>query len=91
MFVFYDVFCQANIELSLQERLSFTYPLTPPTILQDFACLTFLRYKKASKATFITSITTAAAFVTNIGSQIPALRLFGIFMAMIVCINWLLV
>jgi PERQ amino acid-rich with GYF domain-containing protein len=72
VFVFYDVFCQVDSELSLERRLSLTY-------------------KKASKATFVTSITTAAAFVTNITSQIPALRLFGLFMAMIVALNWLLV
>jgi hypothetical protein len=48
-------------------------------------------YKKAAKATFITSATTAAAFVSNVFSQIPALRLFGYFMVIIVSMNWVLV
>jgi hypothetical protein len=48
-------------------------------------------YARAMKATFITSFTTAAAFVANMMSPIPALRVFGIFMFMIVVMNFLMV
>jgi len=45
-------------------------------------------YRRATKATFITSFTTAAAFTSNLFSPIPALRLFGIFMSLLVVINF---
>lgn len=48
-------------------------------------------FGRAMKATFITSFTTAAAFVANMVSPIPALRVFGIFMFMIVAMNFFMV
>jgi len=45
----------------------------------------------AGKATFFTSLTTAAAFAANIFSSIPAVHDFGLFMTLIVCSCWVLV
>jgi hypothetical protein len=50
-----------------------------------------ITYRRSTKATFITSFTTAAAFAVNLNSAIPALRLFAIFMTLLVVANWLLV
>jgi predicted RND superfamily exporter protein len=44
--------------------------------------------RHAAKATFITSFTTAASFGINAVSTIPALRFFGIFMGMLVMLNY---
>ncbi|CAH3038187.1 unnamed protein product [Porites lobata] len=45
----------------------------------------------AGKATFFTSFTTAAAFSANCLSEMPAIRDFGLFMALIVSFCWLTV
>nr|XP_033778748.1 protein dispatched homolog 3 isoform X1 [Geotrypetes seraphini] len=45
----------------------------------------------AGKATFFTSLTTAAAYAANIFSQIPAVHDFGLFMSLIVSCCWLAV
>ncbi|XP_048205775.1 protein dispatched homolog 3 isoform X2 [Perognathus longimembris pacificus] len=45
----------------------------------------------AGKATFFTSLTTAAAYAANVFSQIPAVHDFGLFMALIVSCCWLAV
>eukprot|EP00854_Cymbomonas_tetramitiformis_P014025 gene14025-16579_t len=47
-------------------------------------------YHKAGKAMFITSFTTAAAFLANLTSIIPALRHFGLFLAILVIANYAL-
>jgi hypothetical protein len=59
--------------------------------LPDTAERLSITYRRATKATFITSFTTAAAFAVNLNSAIPALRLFAIFMSLLVVANWLLV
>ncbi|EGW13583.1 Patched domain-containing protein 2 [Cricetulus griseus] len=43
----------------------------------------------AGKATFFTSLTTAAAYAANVFSQIPAVHDFGLFMSLIVTCCWL--
>ncbi|XP_072684503.1 protein dispatched homolog 3 isoform X1 [Canis lupus baileyi] len=45
----------------------------------------------AGKATFFTSLTTAAAYAANVFSQIPAVHDFGLFMSLIVSCCWLAV
>ncbi|XP_019741111.1 protein dispatched homolog 3 [Hippocampus comes] len=45
--------------------------------------------KTAGRATFFTSFTTAAAYAANAFSKIPAVRDFGLFMALIVSCCWL--
>ncbi|KAK7811123.1 hypothetical protein U0070_016063 [Myodes glareolus] len=45
----------------------------------------------AGKATFFTSLTTAAAYAANVFSQIPAVHDFGLFMSLIVTCCWLAV
>ncbi|TKC51007.1 hypothetical protein EI555_003151 [Monodon monoceros] len=45
----------------------------------------------AGKATFFTSLTTAAAYAANVFSQIPAIHDFGLFMSLIVSCCWLAV
>uniref|UniRef100_A0ABM5EKD7 Protein dispatched homolog 3 n=1 Tax=Pogona vitticeps TaxID=103695 RepID=A0ABM5EKD7_9SAUR len=45
----------------------------------------------AGKATFFTSLTTAAAYAANIFSQIPAVHDFGLFMSLIVSCCWVAV
>jgi Patched family/MMPL family len=57
----------------------------------DVAECLMATYAHAARATFLTSFTTAAAFAVNVFSPIPALRLFGMFMAMLVAVNYLLV
>eukprot|EP01125_Pyxidicula_operculata_P022221 TRINITY_DN896_c0_g1_i4.p1 TRINITY_DN896_c0_g1~~TRINITY_DN896_c0_g1_i4.p1 ORF type:complete len:1558 (-),score=465.23 TRINITY_DN896_c0_g1_i4:2150-6823(-) len=59
--------------------------------IQDPVRRLAVTYKNSAKATFITSFTTAAAFISNLFSPIPALRWFGIWMALLVVINYLLV
>ena len=48
-------------------------------------------YQRASISMFITSLTTAIAFVANGVSAVPPIRLFGYFMALLVAANYLLV
>ena len=48
-------------------------------------------YKRAATAMMITSVTTAAAFLVNTVSPIPPIRLFGIFMALLICVDYVLV
>ncbi|KAM4872447.1 protein dispatched homolog 3 isoform 2-T2 [Thomomys bottae] len=45
----------------------------------------------AGKATFFTSLTTAAAYAANVFSQIPAVHDFGLFMSLAVSCCWLAV
>ncbi|XP_061422356.1 protein dispatched homolog 3 [Lethenteron reissneri] len=44
----------------------------------------------AGRATFFTSFTTASSYAANGFSQIPAVRDFGLFMALLVAVCWLL-
>ncbi|XP_032817859.2 protein dispatched homolog 3 [Petromyzon marinus] len=44
----------------------------------------------AGRATFFTSFTTASSYAANAFSQIPAVRDFGLFMALLVAVCWLL-
>ena len=47
--------------------------------------------RKSWKTTLVTTLTTAFSLIALMFSAIPALRLFGIFMAMLAFINWVLV
>lgn len=46
-------------------------------------------YKRAAKATFITSFTTTVAFLSNVPSPLLAISSFGIFSAVLVMVNYL--
>ena len=48
-------------------------------------------YKRATTAMLITSLTTAVAFLVNTVSPIPPIRLFGIWMALLICVDYALV
>jgi predicted RND superfamily exporter protein len=48
-------------------------------------------FNRASKAMLITSVTTAVAFVANVVSPCAPLRLFGIFMAILVMVDYIFV
>ena len=48
-------------------------------------------FRRASKAMLITSVTTAVAFVANVVSPCAPLRLFGIFMAILVMVDYIFV
>eukprot|EP01122_Echinamoeba_exundans_P017937 TRINITY_DN987_c1_g1_i2.p1 TRINITY_DN987_c1_g1~~TRINITY_DN987_c1_g1_i2.p1 ORF type:complete len:785 (-),score=130.02 TRINITY_DN987_c1_g1_i2:1098-3452(-) len=48
-------------------------------------------FRRAVGTMFVTSFTTAAAFLANVFSALVPIRMFGIFMAMIVVFNFLLV
>lgn len=48
-------------------------------------------FRRAAKSTFITSFTTIAAFAVNWFSPMPALALFGLYMTLLVLMNYLLV
>eukprot|EP00029_Vermamoeba_vermiformis_P000282 TRINITY_DN1030_c0_g1_i4.p1 TRINITY_DN1030_c0_g1~~TRINITY_DN1030_c0_g1_i4.p1 ORF type:complete len:1469 (+),score=345.30 TRINITY_DN1030_c0_g1_i4:97-4503(+) len=56
--------------------------------IQDVELRLAQTIRHAAKATFITSFTTAASFGINAVSTIPALRFFGIFMGMLVMLNY---
>uniref|UniRef100_UPI00358F485C protein dispatched homolog 3-like n=1 Tax=Myxine glutinosa TaxID=7769 RepID=UPI00358F485C len=47
--------------------------------------------RSASRATFFTSATTAASYAANIGSQVPAVHDFGLFMAIVISCCWVFV
>ncbi|XP_058160400.1 protein dispatched homolog 3 isoform X2 [Dasypus novemcinctus] len=61
------------------------------THLQDPQLRMIHTIQTAGKATFFTSLTTAAAYAANIFSQIPAVHDFGLFMSLIVSCCWLAV
>ena len=46
-------------------------------------------YRRAAKATFITSFTTTVAFLSNVPSPLLAISSFGLFSAILVMINYL--
>ena len=48
-------------------------------------------YRRAATAMLITSLTTAVAFLVNTVSPIPPIRLFGIWMALLICVDYALV
>lgn len=48
-------------------------------------------FKKAGKAIFVTSLTTAGAFLANLVSKIMPIKAFGVYAAIIVPVNFILV
>uniref|UniRef100_A0A8C6XM59 Dispatched RND transporter family member 3 n=1 Tax=Naja naja TaxID=35670 RepID=A0A8C6XM59_NAJNA len=58
------------------------------THLKDLNLRMIYTIQTAGKATFFTSLTTAAAYAANIFSQIPAVHDFGLFMSLIVSCCW---
>ncbi|KAK9391923.1 patched domain-containing protein 2 [Crotalus adamanteus] len=58
------------------------------THLKDLNLRMIHTVQTAGKATFFTSLTTAAAYAANIFSQIPAVHDFGLFMSLIVSCCW---
>lgn len=48
-------------------------------------------YRRAGAAMAVTSFTSAAAFAANMISSIPAVRVFGMFLAIMVSVNYVLV
>ena len=48
-------------------------------------------YEHAGRAMLVTSFTSAAAFCSNLASAIPAVRVFGVFLAVMVGANYVLV
>ena len=50
-----------------------------------------LTWKKASWASFVTTFTTAVAFLANVFSKLMPIQTFGIFAAIMVPVNYLLV
>lgn len=50
-----------------------------------------LTWRRASKASFVTTITTAIAFTSNVGSGVMPIRSFGIFASVLVPMNYLLI
>ncbi|XP_071883004.1 protein dispatched homolog 3 isoform X1 [Anas platyrhynchos] len=61
------------------------------THLKDVQLRMIHTIQTAGKATFFTSLTTAAAYAANIFSQIPAVHDFGLFMSLIVSCCWVAV
>ncbi|KAM7030582.1 protein dispatched homolog 3 isoform 2-T2 [Acridotheres tristis] len=61
------------------------------THLRDVRLRMIHTVQTAGKATFFTSLTTAAAYAANIFSQIPAVHDFGLFMSLIVSCCWVAV
>ncbi|XP_064381673.1 protein dispatched homolog 3 isoform X1 [Dromaius novaehollandiae] len=61
------------------------------THLKDLRLRMIHTIQTAGKATFFTSLTTAAAYAANIFSQIPAVHDFGLFMSLIVSCCWVAV
>ncbi|XP_042333906.1 protein dispatched homolog 3 [Sceloporus undulatus] len=61
------------------------------THLKDLNLRMIHTIQTAGKATFFTSLTTAAAYAANIFSQIPAVHDFGLFMSLIVSCCWVAV
>jgi hypothetical protein len=57
----------------------------------DLATRLSFAYRRAASAMFITSLTTAASFLVNAISPIPPIRLFGIYMALLIVSNYILV
>ena len=48
-------------------------------------------YDHAGRAMLVTSMTSAAAFAANLASAIPAVQIFGVFIAIMVLVNYFLV
>ncbi|XP_063001562.1 protein dispatched homolog 3 [Elgaria multicarinata webbii] len=61
------------------------------THLKDLNLRMIHTIQTAGKATFFTSLTTAAAYAANVFSQIPAVHDFGLFMSLIVSCCWVAV
>ncbi|XP_028596478.2 protein dispatched homolog 3 isoform X1 [Podarcis muralis] len=61
------------------------------THLKDLHLRMVHTIQTAGKATFFTSLTTAAAYAANIFSQIPAVHDFGLFMSLIISCCWVAV
>jgi predicted RND superfamily exporter protein len=65
-----------------------TRPYANHFALDTRLTLTFMR---SSGATLATSTTSAFAFASNIFSPVPAVQSFGLLLATLVIVNWLLV
>ena len=76
VFVFYDTYAQATRAVGRDGDLT--------------ARLSYA-YEHAGRAMFVTSFTSAAAFCSNLASAIPAVRVFGVFLAVMVGANYVLV
>jgi hypothetical protein len=48
-------------------------------------------FSRAAQAMLITSLTTGAAFVMNLSSEVPAIQIFGGFAAFMILFNYLFV
>lgn len=75
VFVFFDTYSET---LPLHQQFS-------PVVRLSHA------YHRAGAAMAVTSFTSAAAFMANIISAIPAVRSFGMFLATMVAVNYILV
>ena len=78
IFIFYDMF-MARRRMPPAERLWHSWKQVART---DF---------QASFATFVTSMSTVAAFFFNLWTTIPALRFFSVFMCLMVGVNYVFV
>ena len=76
VFVFYNTYAQATRAVGRDSDLT--------------ARLSYA-YEHAGRAMLVTSFTSAAAFCSNLASAIPAVRVFGVFLAVMVGANYLLV
>ena len=76
VFVFYDTFISATNAVGRDTSLE---------VRLSYA------YQHAGRAMLVTSFTSAAAFSSNAASAIPAVRVFGIVIAVMVVINYVLV
>ena len=73
IFVFYDTYAQATAATGRDTDL---------VLRLSYA------YKHAGRAMLVTSFTSAAAFCSNLASAIPAVQVFGIFIAIMVFFNY---
>jgi len=76
IFVFFDTFRQATAATGRDSDLVLRLSYT---------------YKHAGRAMLVTSFTSAAAFCSNLASAIPAVQVFGIFIAIMVVLNYIAV
>lgn len=73
IFVFYDTYAQATAATGRDTDL---------VLRLSYA------YKHAGRAMLVTSFTSAAAFCSNLASAIPAVQVFGVFIAIMVVLNY---
>ena len=62
-----------------------------PDIEDDIPLRTALTYRRAGSAMLVTSVSTAASFFANWVSSLPVIREFGIFMGLVVVVNFIIV